>query len=471
MRQEARIDYVATQPTVHRDSMIVRHLIRAAPREKTVIQRMLDVAKCAVVAGAFMLGAEACNTPQSMSATLVGSPGLADERTSSVQVTAGALRTELLAFADLSIGEMEGLGMASGSTNPSPDERAFLQSLRADVASTVVALALEPDPEAALQDLMVSMAAKRIATAGSFPEGVSTNTQSAIASSMTRLEKEIWDVGGLVYSGAELAALRARVGQWWSGSERSSLGVIRVRELPTVDGPRMTKGLFAPINETNRQIEESRLLGERFLFLVERLPAIAVWQAEAAAWRAMATPESRGALESLTLMATTLEQLAERVDSLPALMDDQREAFLSAFDAREETLSSLLFEARTAMADAAPLLESGELIAGLSNEAVERLSRTLEATERLIATLRDASAPGGAVSLDVRDYAVVIGDIRATSEALSEALERADALSELPQALVDHAAWRAAQLILLLFVLLVVYRFGIPMLQRTHDQG
>ena len=123
------------------------------------------------------------------------------------------------------------------------------------------------------------------------------------------------------------------------------------------------------------------------------------------------------------------------------------------------------------MADAAPLLESGELIAGLSNEAVERLSRTLEATERLIATLRDASAPGGAVSLDVRDYAVVIGDIRATSEALSEALERADALSELPQALVDHAAWRAAQLILLLFVLLVVYRFGIPMLQRTHDQG
>ena len=106
----------------------------------------------------------------------------------------------------------------------------------------------------------------------------------------------------------------------------------------------MTKGLFAPINETNRQIEESRLLGERFLFLVERLPAIAVWQAEAAAWRAMATPESRGALESLTLMATTLEQLAERVDSLPALMDDQREAFLSAFDAREETLSSLLFE-------------------------------------------------------------------------------------------------------------------------------
>lgn len=100
MRQEARIDYVATQPTAHRDSMIVRHLIRAAPREKTVIQRMLDVAKCAVVAGAFMLGAEACNTPQSMSATLVGSPGLADERTSSVRVTAGALRTELLAFAD-----------------------------------------------------------------------------------------------------------------------------------------------------------------------------------------------------------------------------------------------------------------------------------------------------------------------------------------------------------------------------------
>ena len=75
------------------------------------------------------------------------------------------------------------------------------------------------------------------------------------------------------------------------------------------------------------------------------------------------------------------------------------------------------------------------------------------------------------MSFDVQDYALLIGDIRATTEALSEALEGADGLSELPKAVVDHAAWRVAQLMILLFVLMVAYRVGLPMLQRGKDRA
>jgi len=244
-----------------------------------------------------------------------------------------------------------------------------------------------------------------------------------------------------------------------------------VGDLPATSGPGLSKGLFAPLNEANRQIEEGRLLGERFLFLVERLPTIAVWQAEAAAWSAMASPESRKALDGLDLIAATMERLGARVDSLPMLMDSQREAFLAAFDARDETILGLLSETGTLLSDAKPLVESGERLAGLSSEATANLNRTLETTERLLAALRDPNVPGGPLSLDVDEYAGIVSDFRAATEALSEALSRADGLTDAPQTVIDHAAWRMAQLMMLLFVLVVTYRFGIPALQRRQSSA
>ena len=409
----------------------------------------------------------ACSTRQPVTSTLVGTRPLEAGAVPPGQMDVGELRAELLAFADYSMGEIERLGTAAESIDPSPDTRAFVQGLRADVASTTLAIALEPDAEAALQDLMVSMAAKRLSTTADIPGEIDATMQDDIAASLTRIEKEIWDVGSGLYTSAELAGLRERVGQWWAVKpDKSSPGVVRVGDLPASGGPALSKGLFAPINEANRQIEEGRLLGERFLFLVERLPTIAVWQAEAAAWGAMAAPEARKALDGLDLMATTMERLGARVDSLPMLLDSQREAFLSAFDERDEAIGGLLSEAGTVVRDAGPVVESGERLAGLTKDAAANLSETLETTERLLATLRDPNVAGGPLSLDIDEYSAIVRDFREATEALSEALARTDALSEAPQAVIDHAAWRAAQLMLLLFVLVVVYRLAIPALQR-----
>lgn len=82
---------------------------------------------------------------------------------------------------------MEGLGTAIESSQPTPDTRAFVQGLRADVASTTVALAVEPDSESALQSLMVSMAAKRSAAAAGLPAFVDASTGDGVEASLTRL--------------------------------------------------------------------------------------------------------------------------------------------------------------------------------------------------------------------------------------------------------------------------------------------
>jgi hypothetical protein len=369
-------------------------------------------------------------------------------------MTVGELRQRLMAFADLTMGEMARASATALATDSTPSTRAFVQLLQAQVAATSLALAVEPDPETALQDLMVSVAAERALLAAQQSTKLGPAAQAILDTTLGRLEAEVWSIGEGTYPPSELGDLRARLKSWQdAGTASSPAGVVRVADLPASNGPQMSKGLFAPLDEANRQLEESRLLGERFLFLAERLPVITLWQAEAVTWEVLASPESRRTLDGLAVMSSTLERLALRVDSLPALLDDQREAVFAAFDAREAT-------ARTLMSDAGSLIdEAGSLIEG-GQQATASLAAALASAERTVAALRNDAAPGGAASFDIATYEAALADFRAATEALSASLARAEGLAGTPRDVIDHAAWRAAQLLVLLFVLLAAYKLA-----------
>jgi hypothetical protein len=380
-------------------------------------------------------------------------------------MTVGELRQRLMAFADLAMGEMARASVTALASDSTPSTRAFVQLLQAQVAATSLALAVEPDPEAALQDLMVSIAAERTTLGLRSTPPLDPAARAVLDTTLGRLEAEIWSIGNGTYAPAELAGLRARLKTWQDGgSATSPTGVVRVADLPADGRPAMSKGLFAPLDEANRQLEESRLLGERFLFLAERLPVITLWQAEAVTWEVLAAPESRSTLEGIALMSTTLERLALRVDSLPALLDGQREAFLAAFDARESSARTLMSDAGAMMADAGALIEGGQ-------QATASLAAALASAERTVAALRDGSAPGGAASFDIAAYEAALRDFRAAAESLDGALTRAEGLASAPRDLIDHAAWRVAQLLVLLFVLLAAYTLGSALVRRRASNS
>jgi hypothetical protein len=410
----------------------------------------------AVALAAAALGA--CSPRQSATSVPVGPLTLDATRQPGGAMTVGELRQRLMAFADLAMGEMARASSAALLTDSTPATRAFVQILQAQVGATSLALAVEPDPEAALQDLMVSMAAERGALDGA-PPTLNPAARATLDTTLGRLEADIWSVGESTYTPGELSALRARIKTWQDGASGSSpAGLVRVADLPAASGPQMSKGLFAPLDEANRQLEESRLLGERFLFLAERLPVITLWQAEAVTWEVLAAPESRRTLDGLALMSATLERLALRVDSLPSLLDSQREAFLAAFDARESNARTLMADAGLMMENAGALIEGGQ-------HATASLATALASAERTVAALRDPSAPGGAASFDIAAYEQALADFRLATQALDGALARAEGLAGTPRDVIDHAAWRAAQLLLLLFALLAAYKL-LPMLVR-----
>lgn len=74
---------------------------------------------------------------------------------------------------------------------------------------------------------MVTAAAKRLSTTAEMQGSVDVAMHGDITASLVRMEKEIWDVGRGVYTAAELAVLRERVGKWWEDkADKSSAGVV-----------------------------------------------------------------------------------------------------------------------------------------------------------------------------------------------------------------------------------------------------
>ncbi len=81
---------------------------------------------------------------------------------------------------------------------------------------------------------------------------------------------------------------------------------------------------------------------------------------------------------------------------------------------------------------------------------------------------RDSTEPGGAVDLNVSHYAATVSDLRAALEALNGALANGTVAAG-GRGLVEHMAWRAAQLVLLLFLLLLGYRWAGSRMPRRDE--
>lgn len=374
-------------------------------------------------------------------------------------MTVGQLRVLLMAHADRTIAAMDRLAGLALAADSSPETRLALQLWRSGVASAAVALAVEPDANAALLDLMVSATVQRQSAGRS---GLGEPARTTLVAALGTLEDQAWAIGARVHSSAQLAQLRARAGTFAESAEPGPANALtRLADLPPSAGPSMAsaKGLFAPLDEANRQIEETRLLGERLLFLTERLPLLARWQGEAMAWGALGAPESRQALAGLSVMASSVERLSLQAESLPGVLDRQRTSLLTEFDAREGTLRRLLGDAARTAEQGRAAAESGERLMALSERTAVSLNQAVVAVNRLVAVLRDSTAPGGAVDLNVSHYAAAIGDLRAALEALNGALANGAAAAG-GRGLVDHVAWRLAQLLLLFFLLLLGYRWA-----------
>jgi hypothetical protein len=282
------------------------------------------------------------------------------------------------------------------------------------------------------------------------------------------LEREAWANAAATLTPAQLEELRGLITNWRAKNPEVVLvGFVHFAEFAQSAGvsaearkkPGSLFGLIgldplAELDPAVRQIEQSRLLAERAIFYMQRVPYLMDLQTERIVSQATLSPQVERANTSLDRASRAMADYARIGDSLPDAFAREREAMIRQVSgelfAQQAELRGLLAELQTTLA-------AGSDTAAAVDAAVKSL-------DRLVARF-PGRGPGSEVAagrpFDITEYSAAAQEFAKTARELRQLLEAlgreglpvADAVAEGVDAgrgLVDYLFGRALLLGLLL---------------------
>jgi len=341
-------------------------------------------------------------------------------------------------------------------------------------ASAVYSLAAGPSPEAALLDMMALATLRRLQLEKNLEArfGAAAAQARPLVEFARTAEQEVWAAAAR-YVSKEQAAELSRLAETWfaQNADLEFSSLVHFHDFYAANaggalGEVMrgnSRGMLGPLRDAVSSIDEARLLSERAMYLSVRLPLLARWQAEALAYRALTMPEAREVLGAVGTLTAAATDVVRQLDELPAKLTEERRALLAGATDLAGQLGPLVTDARAAIAAAQPLTTDARAISELARATAQDVRGTIE----ILAAIQQAhatSAVGGATPDQVLES---LREARQTAEValkLVEALQStwapaaAGGASPLAEALaaseasarrtIDHAAWRAAQVLL-----------------------
>lgn len=247
------------------------------------------------------------------------------------------------------------------------------------------------------------------------------------------------------------------------------------------------------IQQSGQSLSDIKNTAERFTDVVEDLPASARWQLQLLGISLEESSRFGDVMNDLKTFTASTEQLVRVADEMPVKVRREGEQLLDSIEARQPAIRATLAEARETTAALNAAIQR-------SDEVAARIERTV-ADGKLAAAAWESTAK--AVSITVNDIAAIpskwdsgsekrpistepsrpfdINDYTRSADAIERAatqtrnvlnevqkvalskplMEQISSVDSNLRAAIDHAAWRATQLIMLIFALVVAYRWKI----------
>ena len=418
-------------------------------------------------------------------------------------VTDAELQLELMSFADRyaavyaqAIDDVEELN---------PPSRVRRTILADGVFSSAAAftIAADPEPQLGLLDMVVMVTMGRMVYEDYWPPKLGSAIEPVV-SAFELLEKDIWTVAASILDDAQQQELHQRI----AGFHKENPGLSTFSHLRFADFPSKqpnstlkkssTGGIFKSVKNVTEQVELTRILAERAMYLSSRLPLLSGGFADIWVSRLADNPEVSEMRTDLHTFADVSERLAVVAEQLPETVAAERSA----------TIEQVAREATTLRYDAIRQLLDG--IAAERRETIRQLVEEEPGVERLLTELRetlteadtltgsvdtlaqrfDAGAPPApgeqAEPFDIDEYRATVVDARATITEANGLVQSANELLNSPGAdrlvpslvaaiheagetsedLVDHSFLRAAALILIALIGYVLARLCTRWLER-----
>ena len=228
---------------------------------------------------------------------------------------------------------------------------------------------------------------------------------------------------------------------------------------------------LAGLDPAVRQLEQTRLLAERTIYYLQRVPYILNLQVDRASSELLARPEVHGLLRDSERISGSVERFASLAEDLPAKLKAEREALIQQLSGelltQQQAMRPMLVELRAT-------LEAGDATAASVEGLIQSIDRLMA---RFPASPTDGNAPRQ--GFDIQKYTAAAAEFGRTAQELQRLVRSIDAqapalTSSLEAAiaridsLVDRLFWRLAALLVLLVVAVMFAALAWRRMTRTR---
>jgi len=249
------------------------------------------------------------------------------------------MQSSVMALADTAMQRIASeINLARSGTTP--EARRDEMATRLILSSSIVAIVMQPDPVDALTDMLthatLTADAQRVAAQGKPDDSY----EARVLRALEQNEADAWRVAERWVNEPTRIAFRERILSY-SGSRRSAAEVAFVR-LADVKRAGSTSvesdtGLFDSLHAANQQLDQTRLLAERSLFLAQRMPFLMRWQAEVYTGNALATKEAQQTQAQIEQMSLIMERVSDVLAGMAQQVASERQAALNDLFGHLET--------------------------------------------------------------------------------------------------------------------------------------
>jgi hypothetical protein len=258
-------------------------------------------------------------------------------------MTSRELMGLLIAFSETYMEQiMEVADRVINNPKTSPQERAMFLSVKTYYLTAAISNATHLNPEAGLLDMATMVTLQRmiwekIATSGNGSAGNAKN----LVQRLTGLETAIWNLVKRVLRPEQVKDLRQLIIQWRRDHpDTEYVAFVRFQDFAqsrmkdNLDEVIVRGGLLAPLDDVSHEVHEARMLAERSIFWLKRMPMLLQLHGSLMGYEALALPEAERLMDSMEKVVLSADLVAQTIHELPAIARNVRKEALEDLEAK-----------------------------------------------------------------------------------------------------------------------------------------
>jgi len=271
-------------------------------------------------------------------------------------ITAPELQSQIMSFADRFMARVNGATIdyvhIKGYAT-TPFTRSVAQGSRLGSCTAAISIAGGSNPEVAMLDMVVLVSLLRLAVEEIWiPREVLPKGQ-VLLDAYIELERDIWSIATEVLSKEQADELHNLIDEWHTKNINNVVAVTSIRfgdfakkrRQSTLFKDGKASGFLKAVSEANKEIEQTRILAERTIFMVERQPTLLRWQVEQIFYDLAVEPELADLLSSSADIGQAARRISMTVEKMPAIITAERKAAIEqTFQGLDKEIAQVIRE-------------------------------------------------------------------------------------------------------------------------------